>query len=103
MPNNGITTWIIQKSNRNSLEKKQAYFNETLWGNTADNEVMANFLYALTLWQPKKYQNLISKGCEYLLTQQHKCNIHTYTHIYAHTYIHTACHTAYIQLYEYML
>lgn len=70
--NNGIETWIIPKVNLNKQEKQQIYFNTTKWGIGPDNEVMANFLYSLALYDKEKYNDQILKSCNYLLNQQNK-------------------------------
>ncbi len=59
----GIETWIIPK-------KKQEYFNETKWGKGPDVEVVANFIYALNIYEKTKYKETIDKAIVYVLKQQ---------------------------------
>ena len=68
--NGGIETWILPKHNLTSLQQKQQYFNESKWGTGPDVEVVANFLYALHLYDPKAYLSVIQKGISYLFSQQ---------------------------------
>ena len=70
--NNGIETWIVPKGNLTKKERQQIYFNTTKWGPGPDNEVMANFLYGLALYDKEKYKDQILKSCDYLLNQQDK-------------------------------
>ena len=70
--NGGIETWILPKTNLTSLQKKQAFFNESKWGTGPDVEVVANFLYALYLYNQEAYLSIIEKGISYLLSQQKK-------------------------------
>ena len=68
--NGGIETWILPKHDLTSLQQKQQYFNESKWGTGPDVEVVANFLYALHLYDPKAYLSVIQKGISYLFSQQ---------------------------------
>lgn len=70
--NNGIETWIIPKEKLTRKEERQVYFNTSKWGVGPDNEVMANFLYGLALYDKEKYKEQISKSCKYLFKHQSK-------------------------------
>lgn len=69
-PNGGIETWIIPKDNLTEKQKKQDLFNSTKWGKGADVEVVANFVYALTLFDAEKYKSTISNAISYIISEQ---------------------------------
>ena len=69
-PNGGIETWIIPKENLTEKQKKQDLFNSTKWGKGADVEVVANFIYALTLFDAEKYKPTIENAINYIILQQ---------------------------------
>lgn len=69
-PNGGIETWIIPKENLTEKQKKQDLFNSTKWGKGADVEVVANFVYALTLFDAKKYTFTIENAINYIISEQ---------------------------------
>lgn len=66
----GIGTWIIPNENRSSFQEKQIFFNETKWGCGPDVEVVANFIYALHLYDAKAYNGIISKAIDYIIRNQ---------------------------------
>ena len=68
--NGGIETWIIPKDNLTENQKVQDHFNSTKWGKGPDVEVVANFLYALFLYNAEKYSDTIKKGIDYIISQQ---------------------------------
>lgn len=68
--NGGIETWIIPTKKLNKAQKIQEEFNSTKWGKGPDVEVVANFLYALFLYDFEKYKNGIKKGISYILKEQ---------------------------------
>lgn len=68
--NGGIETWILPKENLVGVNKKQEEFNTTKWGKGPDVEVVANFLYALHLYDSEKYFPVIMKGINYILGEQ---------------------------------
>lgn len=70
--NGGIETWIIPKKPKNEKQIKQDFFNTTKWGKGPDVEVVANFLYALFLYNAEKYTGTIKKGIDYLVSEQKK-------------------------------
>ncbi|BFO68094.1 prenyltransferase/squalene oxidase repeat-containing protein [Chryseobacterium sp. KCF3-3] len=69
-PSGGIETWIIPKDNLTKKQMKQDLFNSTKWGRGADVEVVANFIYALTLFDAEKYKLTISKAINYIISEQ---------------------------------
>lgn len=62
----GIETWIIPKNNQTETQKIQQEFNTTKWGCGPDIEVMANFLYGLTIENYPAYKNKIDQGVKYI-------------------------------------
>jgi len=65
-----IETWILPKNKLNLLEKQQDYYNRTKWGKGPDNEVVANFIYGLTLFDKEKYKNQINLSVSFLFRNQ---------------------------------
>ena len=70
--NGGIKTWIIPTKNRTKHQEKQLLYNKTKWGEGPDVEVMANFLYSLTLVKNAKFETYIKRGADYILDLQNK-------------------------------
>ena len=66
----GIETWIIPNYNLSELQKKQDYFNRSKWGKGPDVEVVANFAYALQLFSPLEYSEVIKNAVEYMASNQ---------------------------------
>lgn len=66
----GIETWIIPNYNLSELQKKQDYFNRSKWGKGPDVEVVANFAYALQLFSPLEYSEVIKNAVEYIASNQ---------------------------------
>jgi hypothetical protein len=68
----GIETWIVPVNDRSEIESMQNYFNESKWGKGPDNEVVANFLYGITLapYFAKQYAQELNKSIEFLFSQQ---------------------------------
>ncbi|MHC6198658.1 prenyltransferase/squalene oxidase repeat-containing protein [Elizabethkingia miricola] len=66
----GIETWIIPNYKLNELQKKQDYFNKSKWGKGPDVEVVANFAYALQLFSPLEYSEVIKNAVEYIISNQ---------------------------------
>lgn len=69
-PDGGFETWIVPAHNRTPEQERQAACNGTMWGKGPDNEVMANLLYALTLYDPARFAAPIQAGVAYL--EQHQ-------------------------------
>ncbi len=68
----GIETWIIPKNNRSEIQKIQHEFNSNKWGSGPDIDVMANFLYALSLDNYKRYENIIEQGVKYIFSNMNE-------------------------------
>ncbi|RPH31921.1 MAG: hypothetical protein EHM93_11680 [Bacteroidales bacterium] len=66
----GIETWIIPQNNRTLFQERQYLFNTSKWGTGPDSEVMANYLYGLSLYSIEEYENIIRKGIDYLLKKR---------------------------------
>lgn len=64
-------TWIVPTKEPNELQQRQILYNN-LWGKGPDNEVVANLLYGLYLFDNHTYRSRIELGCKYLLQQQEK-------------------------------
>ncbi len=54
--NGGIETWIIPSNPKTSIQKKQEFFNKEKWGKGPDLEVVANFIYALQIYNASLYK-----------------------------------------------
>jgi hypothetical protein len=65
----GIETWIIPKHFRTEIQIVQAEFNSTKWGSGPDVDVMANFLYALSLYNYDSYKDYIEDGIKYVFSK----------------------------------
>lgn len=63
-------TWIVPATGRTPEQERQAEFNQSKWGVGPDNEVMANLLYALALYDPMRFDETIRNGIAYLESQQ---------------------------------
>jgi hypothetical protein len=68
----GIGTWIIPKENLTETQKIQKNFNDNKWGSGPDIDVMANFLYALCLYDYKNYKKVIENGTKYIYSKIEK-------------------------------
>jgi hypothetical protein len=69
-PEGGIETWIIPINNRNSLQEKQEVFNSTKWGKGPDVEVVANFIFALSIYDATQYKSTIENAILFILKNQ---------------------------------
>ncbi|HAC62702.1 MAG TPA: hypothetical protein DCF68_03990 [Cyanothece sp. UBA12306] len=63
-------TWIIPKNQRNSEQEKQAYWAKNAWGTGPDNDVIANLLYGLYLYNSFRFADEIERGINYIESQQ---------------------------------
>jgi len=63
-------TWIVPATGRTPEQERQADFNQSKWGVGPDNEVMANLLYALALYDATRFDETIQAGISYLEGQQ---------------------------------
>lgn len=69
-PNGGIETWIIPKNNLNPTQTRQDEFNSTKWGKGPDLEVVANFAYALKLFDSEHHDSTLKKALDYIISEQ---------------------------------
>jgi squalene-hopene/tetraprenyl-beta-curcumene cyclase len=70
-----LKTWIIPKHNRSLIEEQQAKFNSIefangKWNESADNEVIANIIYALALYDNERFESYIMKSLQFLALRQ---------------------------------
>lgn len=70
--NGSFETWIIDYSNNDIDHQKMLYAIETKWGKEPDVEVMANFLYALYLYNPDQFDMEIKNGLNFIIKNQEK-------------------------------
>ena len=68
--NGGIQTWIISNDNKSKIQKKQELFNETKCGKGPDLEVVANFIYALLIFDKKAFSSYIDNSIDYIIKNQ---------------------------------
>jgi squalene-hopene/tetraprenyl-beta-curcumene cyclase len=68
--NGSIETWIVPTHNQTEKQKKQDYFNQSKWGTGPDLEVVANFVYALQLYDIENYKVAIEKALPYIIDNQ---------------------------------
>lgn len=61
-----IETWIVPLANRSARQERQAEFNQTKWGTGPDTDVMANLLFALELYDPNRFADVVRRGATYL-------------------------------------
>jgi squalene-hopene/tetraprenyl-beta-curcumene cyclase len=69
-PDGSFETWIVPATGRTPQQERQAEFNLSHWGAGPHNEVIANLLYALVLYDSERYAEVIQHGIAYLETQQ---------------------------------
>jgi len=70
LSNGGIETWIIPVINQTEAQKRQEFFNNTKWGKGPDVEVVANFIYALFIYDKEMYKTQIEKSLKFIIKQQ---------------------------------
>lgn len=68
--NGGLSTWLIPKNSKKNIHKKQKRFNSIYWGNGPDLEVVANFAYAVFLFDCEKYRVQLELMSNYILNQK---------------------------------
>ncbi|HDQ72458.1 MAG TPA: hypothetical protein ENN19_10220, partial [Chloroflexi bacterium] len=69
-PDGSFETWIVPATGRTAQQERQDAFNRSKWGAGPDNEVVANLLYALALYDPARFAETIQRGAAYLEGQQ---------------------------------
>jgi squalene-hopene/tetraprenyl-beta-curcumene cyclase len=63
-------TWIVPATNRTAEQSYEAEWIQKAWGTGADPDVMANLLYALSLYDPTVFADVIERGVSYLENRQ---------------------------------
>jgi squalene-hopene/tetraprenyl-beta-curcumene cyclase len=63
-------TWIVPAAERTELEERHAALVESVWGTGVDCDVVPNLLYALQLYDPARFAEVIRNGAAYLEDQQ---------------------------------
>jgi squalene-hopene/tetraprenyl-beta-curcumene cyclase len=70
-PDGAFETWIIPAATRTPGQEIQDQYARLAWGTGADTEVVANLLYALSLYDPDRFQETIDRGVSFLESRQH--------------------------------
>jgi squalene-hopene/tetraprenyl-beta-curcumene cyclase len=65
-------TWIVPRAGRTELEERHAELLPRVWGSGPDCDVMPNLLYALHLYGPKRFSEIINKVAAYLERRQNR-------------------------------
>ncbi len=65
-----FSTWIVDRTDRGEITRAMLDAIETHWGDSADVEVVANLLYALTLYDAGRFAAEIERGIEYVSGRQ---------------------------------
>ncbi len=68
--NGSFETWIVPATDRTPEQEYEAEWIHRAWGEGADHDVMANLLYALSLYDPISFAKVIQRGVSYLESQQ---------------------------------
>lgn len=66
----GWETWILPKENLTKEQQLQHEWIHKGWGTGSDVDVVANFLYALNLYDKERFENDIQKGLQFLYNKQ---------------------------------
>lgn len=69
-PDGSFETWLIPQENRTQEEQRHAECVNLFWGRGPDTDVIANLLYALTLFDRESYGAFINRSIIYLETCQ---------------------------------
>jgi hypothetical protein len=70
-PDGSYDTWmLVPAGQRTRAEERQARLTETHWGRGADPAVVANFVYALSLYDRPRFAQVMSRAVDWLRTQQ---------------------------------
>ncbi|MGQ0714855.1 MAG: prenyltransferase/squalene oxidase repeat-containing protein [Gemmatimonadaceae bacterium] len=63
-------TWIVPGRNRTATQELQLTAARAKWGTGADAEVMANLLYSLLLYDPRRFAGMCQRGAQFIARQQ---------------------------------
>lgn len=66
----GWESWILPKENLTKEQQLQYKWIHKGWGTGSDVDVVANFLYALNLYDKERFENDIQKGLQFLYNKQ---------------------------------
>jgi hypothetical protein len=69
-PDGSIETWIVDTHNHGTEAAVLNRFIRDCWGTGPDPEVVANLLYALSIYDPQAWKMRIRRGIEYLVSCQ---------------------------------
>ncbi|HBL26882.1 MAG TPA: hypothetical protein DD490_08615 [Acidobacteria bacterium] len=69
-PEGSFETWIIPAAARSAEQEVQEAYARLAWGTGADNEVVANLLYALSLYDRERFRPRIERGLDFLEGRQ---------------------------------
>ena len=69
-PDGSFETWIVPRQNRSFDEELQTKWIEVAWGYGPDPEVMANLLYALSLYDKERFRDEIARGIAFIESRQ---------------------------------
>jgi len=72
LPDGSLETWIVPAKERSPLQQLHAELVQRVWGAGSDADVMANLLYALQLYAPRRFAEVIQRGQAYLEREQRK-------------------------------
>lgn len=70
-PEGSFETWIIPAAARSPEQETQDEYARLAWGTGADNEVVANLLYALSFYDPVRFREDVERGLRFLESRQH--------------------------------
>lgn len=70
LPDGSIKTWIIPAAGRTPEQERQVEYVQRLWSDGAHDEVIANLLHALRLYDPARFEGVIGRGMGYLASRQ---------------------------------
>src|SRR5690606_23610214 len=87
---NGWESWIVPAQDQNEEQQLQTVWINKAWGTGSDVEVVANLIYALTMYDPHRFATAIDRGVNFLLKSQsnnHSWNSTWYYGPYYGTYV----------------
>jgi len=64
--NGSFETWIMDSTSSDLSHKLMLQAIDTKWGKGPDIEVIANLLYALYIYNPDRYKNVIQRGVKFI-------------------------------------
>lgn len=85
-------TWILPNHDKTEEQELQTEWINTAWGTGSDIEVVANLIYALTLYDTLRFEAAISRGINFLL------NSHENNHYWKSTWYYGNYYGTYVSL-----